>query len=122
MNISEADVHNALQKAKEQRKNGAGFSEIRKSLEKQEFSDEQIRKIITKVDDEELTRVCKESEKEKVFDRIIYAAGVFVFGVVATIYAHANANIEGGVYLVAYGPMFGGFAWLLREWRTYREL
>lgn len=122
MSKSEADVHSAILKAKEQRKTGVGFSEIRRSLEKKEFSDELIRKIITKVDDEELTQVCKESEKEKVFDKIIYAAGVFVFGVVATIYAHTNDNIEGGVYMVAYGPMLGGFAWLLREWRTYREL
>ena len=120
--MSDTKLFEAIQKVKNQRKSGIGYPEIRKQLTEQNFSEDEIKAIIKKIDDDELRDVKRKGAQDKAFEHVIYAAFVMFFGCAVTAYTYINDMLEGGVYLIAFAPIVGGYLWFKGEWRKYLEL
>lgn len=87
------------------------FDQVRRQLESERLPEQEIKMIVTLVDDEVQSRLLGQSKKSG-FNQMIFV-GLFLalFGLVFTIGSLAGFFSKGiGMVIFAYGPLFAGLA------------
>lgn len=107
-----------LKKAKE---DGFEIDQIRKELESQNISDDEIKIIVKLVDSEIQKSVLKSSSKNKSKELIGIGAVLTILGLVITMGTYFGLIPSGNSFLIVYGPFIAGLSLMLGGWVEARK-
>ena len=113
----ETNINGLIEFYTNQKREGMDFTEIRKELANKNYDEETIKYIIRKIDNQILHEEQHKSTSVKAKE--IYAIGLLLmlgggFITIATYFG--IINIE-GLYIIAYGPIIGGYLMILTSRR-----
>lgn len=102
----------------EQKKKGMDFSEIRKELKEKNLDSDKIKFIIREVDNQMLFEAQDKSFKVSFNETKIIGLVLMFGGGFITVFTFFGVIDLGGTYLIAYGPIIGGYLLYLQSRRS----
>ena len=118
---SSMDLQNVLEIYSDKRKRGMDFSEIRSELTAKGLSETQVKSIIKEIDRKEISGELKKAKRIQSRELKMIGWTLMILGGIVTIGTHYQWFNTGGLYVLAYGPVIGGYLMIVSARRAQKR-